>query len=268
MIDFGKKNLLGVGINAVDYEAAVARLITCAKQGRRCTTSALAVHGVVMGALDPVHRYRLNQLDLVVPDGQPVRWALRWLYGTRLHDRVYGPRLTFRLCREAARQNVPVYFYGSSRTVVGQLRTRMQPLCEGLIVAGAEPSRFRKLSAGEWDSLAASIAESGAKILFVGLGCPRQEVFAYEMGLRLSMPILAVGAAFDYYAGLLREPPEFIQAAGLQWLYRLLQEPRRLFRRYAVTNTQFLALFISQLLGLWKPRTDDAPRPATEVMYG
>ena len=103
MIDLGKKNLLGVSIDAVDYEAAVARIVDAAAAGKRCTVTALAVHGV-MTAADPSHQYRLNHMDLVVPDGQPVRWALNALYGTGLSDRVYGPKLTLKVCAEAARR--------------------------------------------------------------------------------------------------------------------------------------------------------------------
>src|SRR5579863_5679378 len=113
MIERGKHSLLGVRIDAVDYESAVARVIESARQGRRCTVGALAVHGVMTGATDLVQRYRLNGLDLTVPDGQPVRWALNALYGTKLKDRVYGPKLTLLVCREAVRAGIPVFFYGS-----------------------------------------------------------------------------------------------------------------------------------------------------------
>jgi N-acetylglucosaminyldiphosphoundecaprenol N-acetyl-beta-D-mannosaminyltransferase len=268
MIDHGKRNLLGVAISAVDYEYAVAKIIDAAQVGRRCATTALAVHGVITGALDRAHRYRLNSFDLVTPDGQPVRWGLNLLYGTKLHDRVYGPTMTLKVCRDAALRSIPVYFYGSSRQVLDLLCVRLPELCAGLKIAGAHPSEFRVLSAEEQVVAAERISSSGAKILFVGLGCPRQEVFTYEMSQLLSMPVLAVGAAFDYHAGLLQEPPAVIQRYGLQWLYRLCQDPGRLWRRYLFTNSQFVGLFLAQWLRLWRPELQDCDPPLAEVRFG
>jgi N-acetylglucosaminyldiphosphoundecaprenol N-acetyl-beta-D-mannosaminyltransferase len=268
MIDQGKRNILGVLINAIDYEAAVTRILAAAVEGHRCTTSALAVHGVMTGVLDRRHRHRLNHLDLVVPDGQPVRWAVNALYSAKLGDRVYGPKLTLLLCRAAAETGIPVFFYGSRQEVVHKLCDRMRELCPGLVVAGSQPSQFRRLEPDEQTELVETVRASGARIVFVGLGCPRQEVFAYEMGSRLNLPLIAVGAAFDYYSGLLREPPEAVQRAGLQWLYRLIQEPRRLWRRYLVQNTQFVALFGLQALGLWRPDPAHCEEPPAELLYG
>jgi N-acetylglucosaminyldiphosphoundecaprenol N-acetyl-beta-D-mannosaminyltransferase len=268
MIDRGRKNLLGVGISAVDYEFAVGKIIESAQNGRRCKTTALAVHGVITGVLDRAHRYRLNDFDLVTPDGQPVRWALNLLYGTNLKDRVYGPKMTFLVCQEAARQQLPIYLYGSKPEVLAQLCLRLKELCPGLQIAGSEPSAFRHLSAEEQMLAVERIRNSGARILFVGLGCPRQEVFTHEMGRYLDMPILAVGAAFDYYSGLLSEPPAILQRLGLQWLYRLVQEPGRLWKRYLFTNSRFVAMFFAQWLHLWKPDLKDVDHPVADVRFG
>jgi N-acetylglucosaminyldiphosphoundecaprenol N-acetyl-beta-D-mannosaminyltransferase len=268
MIDLGKRNLLGVAISAVDYEYAVTKVIDAARNGRRCTTTALAVHGVITGALDRAHRYRLNTFDLVTPDGQPVRWGLNLLYGTKLDDRVYGPTMMLKVCREAGLQGIPVYFYGSSQKALDRLCTRLPQLCPGLKISGVQPSEYRQLSADEQEITADRIRNSGAKILFVGLGCPRQEVFTYEMSGHLSMPMLAVGAAFDYHAGLLQEPPAMVQRYGLQWLYRLIQEPGRLWRRYLFTNSQFVGLFLAQWLHVWRPDLTDCDPPLAEVRFG
>ena len=268
VIDQGKQNLLGVGISAVDYESAVATIISRAKLGQRCSTTALVVHGVITGALDRVHRHRLNTFDLVTPDGQPVRWALNLLHGTKLRDRVYGPKMTLLVSRQAAREGIPVFFYGSKPEVLEHLCTRMKELCPGLQIAGARASQFRRLTADEQMSAVEQIRSSGAKILFVGLGCPRQEVFTYEMSQHLNMPILAVGAAFDYYSGLLDEPPALLQRLGLQWFYRLCQEPRRLWRRYLFTNSQFVGLVIAQWLRLWHPDLRNTDVPAADVRFG
>src|ERR1700735_1915288 len=160
MIDRGKRNLLGVGISAVDYEYAVSKIMDAARKGRRCATTALAVHGVITGAMDSAHRYRLNTFDLVTPDGQPVRWGLNLLYGTKLDDRVYGPTMMLKVCREAALQGIAVYLYGSSQKALDRLCTRLPQLCPGLKIAGVQPSEYRQLSADEQEITADRIRNS------------------------------------------------------------------------------------------------------------
>lgn len=251
MIDKGKYNLLGVLVNAIDYEATVERIITAAYQRQSLTLSALAVHGVMTGALNSEHRYRLNHLDLVVPDGQPVRWALNILYKTDLPDRVYGPTLTLKVCERAAKEKLPIYLYGSRAEVLQMLVHKLKQLFPHLIIAGSQPSRFRQITREEQLAIAKTIMESGAAIVFVGLGCPRQEVWAYEHRELLSMPILAVGAAFDFHAGIVPQASPSIQRLGLEWAFRLKQEPRRLWRRYLLLNPLYLLLFIIQLFRLY-----------------
>jgi exopolysaccharide biosynthesis WecB/TagA/CpsF family protein len=266
MRDVGKQNLLGVLVDALDYEAAVARIIDAARERRGFSGSALAVHGVMTGR-DEEHRFRLNHLDLVTPDGQPVRWSLNLLYRTGLKDRVYGPILMLKTCEVAARESLPIYLYGSTQAVVDRLAPNLRARWPGLEIAGAEPSKFRATSAAEKSEIAARIKGSGARITFVGLGCPRQEVFAYEYRDALGMPVIAVGAAFDYHAGMLTEPPRWVQRAGLQWLYRLAQDPRRLWKRYLILNTGFVALLALQLLHVWRRDPERATRPDRELRY-
>jgi exopolysaccharide biosynthesis WecB/TagA/CpsF family protein len=269
VIDRGKRNLLGVRIDAVDYEAAVARVIAAAKAAQPLAASALAVHGVMTGVLDAEHRYRLNRLDLVVPDGQPVRWALGWLHRTRLPDRVYGPTLTLKICERAAAEGLPIFLYGSTPEVLSALTANLVRRFPGLRVAGALPSRFRRLTAAEQEETVARIRASGAAITFVGLGCPRQEVCAFEWRQRLSMPVVAVGAAFTFHAGKLAQAPPRLQRWGLEWLFRLVSEPRRLWRRYVFLNPLYLGLLLLQMTG-W--HTIDPERgvtcPAEELRYG
>lgn len=267
MIDRGKHNVLGVHVDAVDYEAAVAKIIEAAEAGTRFSCSALAVHGVMTGALDAEQRFRLNAFDLVTPDGQPVRWGLNALYGTDLADRVYGPTLMLKICETAAAAGLSIYLHGATLEVVAKLTENLEARYPGLKVAGATPSAFRQLTRAERRGALARIRNSGAAITFVGLGCPRQEVFAYETADELGMPVIAVGAAFDYHAGVKSEPPELIQRMGLQWLHRLIQDPRRLWKRYLVTNTLFVVLLAGQRLRLWRPSTIGRP-PRSELNYG
>jgi N-acetylglucosaminyldiphosphoundecaprenol N-acetyl-beta-D-mannosaminyltransferase len=244
VVDQGKWNVLGVRISAVDYDAAVQRIIAAAERRERLTVSALAVHGVMTGVLDPAQQFRLNHLDLLVPDGQPVKWALRLLYGVRLPDRVYGPTLMQKVCEAAAVRGLPVFFYGSRPPTLAALVRNLQARVPGLRVAGAEPSRFRCLSDREQRAIADRIQSSGASVVFVGLGCPRQEVWVYELAHLLSLPLIAVGAAFDFHAGTLPQAPPLWQRTGLEWSFRLACEPRRLWRRYVYLNPAYVGLIL------------------------
>jgi N-acetylglucosaminyldiphosphoundecaprenol N-acetyl-beta-D-mannosaminyltransferase len=240
MFHKGKQTILGVNIDAVNYEYCIKAVISAAQEERPCSVSALAVHGVMTGALDLVHNRRLNGLDLVVPDGQPVRWALRLLHGIQLPDRVYGPTLTLEILQAAAANGLPVFFYGSKAQTLERLLSNLRSKYPCLVIAGALPSQFRRLTSDERLSLAEEIKTSGAKLVFVGLGCPRQETWAYEYSSILNMPIIAVGAAFDFHAGTVRQAPRHFQRLGLEWLFRLIQEPRRLWKRYLFFNTLYV----------------------------
>jgi CDP-paratose 2-epimerase len=263
-----KKNILGVLVDAVDYETTVAKVVAAAEGRKPLAVSALAVHGVMTGLLDPAHRYRLNQLDLVVPDGQPVRWALNRLYRAELSDRVYGPNLMLKLCERAAEAGLPVYLYGSRKEVLERLSANLQARFPKLIIAGAQPSRFRQVTSEEKQEIVKQIRDSGAALTFVGLGCPRQEVWAYEYCRDLGMPLVAVGAAFDFHAGLLSQAPTKLQGLGLEWLYRLVCEPRRLWMRYVLLNPLYLTLLLLQATGLRRFNPLEATPPVNELRYG
>lgn len=249
MRDEGRHAVAGVAIDCVDYDTAVSRIIDAARDQRHLGVSALAVHGVMTGHDDPHHRHRLHSLDLVVPDGQPVRWALNALHGVGLRDRVYGPELTQRVCAAAAAEGLPVYLYGSTDAVLHDLEANLRAQHPGLVIAGARPSLFRRAEPDEQHAIADEIRASGARICLVGLGCPRQEVFVHEHRDLLDMPMLAVGAAFDFHAGQLAQAPRWMQDRGLEWLFRLTREPRRLWRRYLVLNPRFVLAVIAQRAG-------------------
>jgi N-acetylglucosaminyldiphosphoundecaprenol N-acetyl-beta-D-mannosaminyltransferase len=268
MIDRGRHDVLGVHIDAVDYEAAVERVALAARERRPLAVSALAVHGVMIGVLDPVHRHRLNAFDLIVPDGQPVRWALNFLYRTRLRDRVYGPNLMLAVCERAERDGLPIFLFGATPDILASLQSALAARYPRLKIARSRPSRFRPLDPAENEELRREIQTSGAAITFVGLGCPRQEVWVYEHRQALSMPLLAVGAAFAFHAGHLAQAPAGLQSRGLEWLYRLLREPRRLWRRYLLLNPLYLILLFLQAIGWHRIAAEHNPAPAQELRYG
>jgi len=268
MIDRGKTNVIGVGVDAVDYESAVGKVMRAAGERVPMAVSALAVHGVMTAVLDPEHRYRVNSFDLVLPDGQPVRWAMNLLHGAGLADRVYGPSFMWKTCEAAAAVGFPVFLYGSRQPVIDRLCVRLRDSIPGLRIAGAEPSKFRQLTANEKRALIERVRSSGAALTFVGLGCPRQEAWAFEYHDALGMPVIAVGAAFDFHAGTLPQAPRLLQRYGLEWVFRLVQEPRRLWRRYLYLNPHYVALVVLQLLGLKKFDLRDVNRPSSETSYG
>jgi N-acetylglucosaminyldiphosphoundecaprenol N-acetyl-beta-D-mannosaminyltransferase len=254
----GKRNVLGVLVDALDYDAAVAKVIAAARARRPFALTALAVHGVMTGVEDPLYNARLNAFDAVVPDGQPVRWALNLLHGAKLRDWVSGPELVSRVLRQMADEGLPVYLYGSTPRTITQLSAVLTRTFPTLRIAGAEPSKFRPARPGEDETIAARIEGSGARLVLVGLGCPRQEVFVHAMRPLLDVPLMAVGAAFDYHAGRVRQAPRWMQRYGLAWLWRLLLEPRRLWQRYLILNPEYLVRLAAQKSRLWNP---PAPPP-------
>lgn len=263
----GKRNVIGILVNAVDYEGALDLIFTAARKKRAFAVSALAVHGVMTGVLDRVHKFRLNHFDLLVPDGQPVRWVLNWLYGARLTDRVYGPNLTLKVCERAAAEGMSIYLYGSTSTILDAFAASLHQRFPMLTIAGAEPSQFRRLTPQEKSELIRRIVASGASVVLVGLGCPRQETFAYELHEEVSIPVLAVGAAFPFLAGLIPQAPPWMQRRGLEWLFRLISEPRRLWRRYLYLNPAYLFLVMLQAFRFHAFSTEGL-RPAGEQRFG
>ena len=257
MIDQGKRNVLGVLVDAIDYEAASAKVLAAARERRPLALTALAVHGVMTGVQDPVHGARLNGFDVVTPDGQPVRWALNLLHGAGLADRVYGPTLTLRVLEGCADEGLPVYLYGSTPETLDRLLPSLQATFPTLKIAGAEASKFRASHFGEAAQIAERIQSSGARLVLVGLGCPGRRSSPSRCGRGSTCRSWRSGAAFDYHAGQLRRPPAWMQRHGLEWLWRLGLEPRRLWRRYLLLNPAYLARLSAQKTKLWR-----APAPA------
>jgi exopolysaccharide biosynthesis WecB/TagA/CpsF family protein len=236
-----KHSILGVEVSATAYDDAVEAIMAAAHRRRGGIVSAFPVHGVVTAARDPRLKAKVNSFEMVVPDGQPVRWALNAIHRTGLEDRVYGPELMLRLCRRAAEDDVGVYVYGSHPGVVGPLRDNLVRWFPKLRVVGCEAPPFRPLTAEEDREVVERIQRSGAGLVFLGLGCPLQDEFAFSHRHRVDAVNVCVGAAFDFHSGNKRMAPRWMQRTGLEWLFRLCEEPRRLWRRYLVTNSVFAA---------------------------
>jgi N-acetylglucosaminyldiphosphoundecaprenol N-acetyl-beta-D-mannosaminyltransferase len=215
--------------------------------GGRGYVTAAAVNLVMSAREDPQTRAAVLGATLAVPDGQPLVWALRALGHARA-TRVYGPDLMARFCARAALSGTPMYLYGGrTPEALALLEQRLRERFPGLRIAGGYSPPFRALSAEEERDVIAAIDASGAEVVWVGTGQPKQEKWMLAMRPRLSAPLLVgVGAAFDFHAGLVSQAPRWMQRSGLEWAYRLSREPRRLWRRYARYNPLFVAGFLSQ----------------------
>ena len=243
--------ILGMRVDATSYEDAARRVLAWARQGVSRYVCVANVH-MVMEAYDSTEFRRIvNAADLVTPDGMPLVWMLRRL-GIPDQDRVAGPELLPRICEAAARDGIPVGFYGGKPEVLDSLVRRLRERFPELQVAYAYSPPFRTLTLEEDEQIVEEINDSGVRILFVGLGCPKQERWMAEHKGRVQAVMLGVGAAFDFHAGRVPQAPAWIQRLGLEWFFRLLMEPRRLWRRYARHNPRFVILALMQLLGLRK----------------
>jgi N-acetylglucosaminyldiphosphoundecaprenol N-acetyl-beta-D-mannosaminyltransferase len=243
-----KVEVFGVGISATTYDEAQESVLAAARERRSATVTHMSSHGLTMAARDKSFRDVINDFDIVAPDGQPVRWVVNKFHKQNLTDRCYGPELMIRLCRAAAKQGISIYLYGSSTDVLELLQKNLRKQCPGLNIAGVESPPFRALSAEETDAAIKRINDSGAGLIFIGLGCPRQDVFAKEHKHKIHGVQLAVGAAFDFHAGTKKTAPRWMQRSGLEWFYRLTQEPGRLWRRYLTIHATFAFLLTRRLV--------------------
>jgi N-acetylglucosaminyldiphosphoundecaprenol N-acetyl-beta-D-mannosaminyltransferase len=233
-------DVLGVRISAIDMSMAldeIERWITAREPHYVCVTG---VHGVMESQSDPELRDIHNRSGLTTPDGMPMVWAGRRA-GARWMGRVYGPDLMLAVCERAAARGWTSYFYGGKEGVPEQLAERLAARFPGLRVVGTESPPFRALSPEEDDAAVARINAAAPDLLWIGLSTPKQERWMSGHAGRLTAPaILGVGAAFDIHAGTLRQAPVWIQRRGLEWLYRLYREPRRLWRRYVSIIPRFV----------------------------
>jgi N-acetylglucosaminyldiphosphoundecaprenol N-acetyl-beta-D-mannosaminyltransferase len=241
------RRILGMRVDATSYDAATSLILAWAAEGRSRAVAVATVNNVMEGHDDRSYRDVMNAADLVTPDGMPLVWGLRWL-GIRSATRVYGPDLTPVVLDAAERAGVEVGFYGSSPEVLDALVAKVGTDHPALKVVYATSPPFGDVTDEEDAETVRAINASGSRILFVGLGCPKQERWIVQHRGRVDAVMLGVGAAFDFLAGTKRQAPDLVQRVGLEWLFRLATEPRRLWRRYLRHNPRFVVLFTRQLL--------------------
>jgi N-acetylglucosaminyldiphosphoundecaprenol N-acetyl-beta-D-mannosaminyltransferase len=242
-----RAEILDVPLAVSDYDEVIDWMQALIAAGGRGYVTAAAVNLVMSAREDPQARAAVLGATLAVPDGQPLVWALRAL-GHKRATRVYGPDLMARFCARAAVDGTPIYLYGGrTPEALELLEARLCERFPGLRIAGGHSPPFRALSAEEKQNVVSAIDASGAAVVWVGTGQPKQEKWMLEMRPRLRAPLLVgVGAAFDFHAGLVSQAPRWMQRNGLEWVYRLSREPRRLWRRYARYNPLFVAGFLRQ----------------------
>lgn len=240
------KYILATQVHATSYKDTSDRIIIWARNKTSCYVVAANVH-VVMTAYWQLHYQQIiNGAAIVTPDGMPLVWALR-LLGVSRQTRVYGPDLMLVLCKKAALGGISIYLYGGTEAVLAKLQTNLQQRFPTLVIAGVHSPPFRLLTSAEESNDINRIHDSGAGIVLVGLGCPKQEAWmARQQGL-LQAVMVGVGAAFSFHSGDVSQSPRWLMKLGLEWLYRFAMEPRRLWRRYLVNNPAFVFLFGLQL---------------------
>jgi N-acetylglucosaminyldiphosphoundecaprenol N-acetyl-beta-D-mannosaminyltransferase len=243
-------DVLGIPLALTDYDGAVDWIESTVVERRRAYVCVANVHTVMSCQEDAEVRAAVLGSDLTVPDGQPLVWAMNAL-GHRLSDRVYGPDLMAYWCERAAITGTRTFLYGGRDQ--GALITLAEKLRErfpGLSIVGGYTPPFRPLTTEEEDFVVGEINRSGADVVWVGIGVPKQEKWMAAIRGRLEAPVLVgVGAAFDFHAGLVPQAPRWLQSIGMEWAYRLAQEPGRLWRRYLRYNPRFVAAFARQWLG-------------------
>ena len=243
------RELLGIPVAMTDYEGAMDVMDGLVARDERGWVCAVAVHAVMVAQRDPEMRRALVRSALTVPDGMPLVWAAN-LLGEDLPNRVYGPELMSRYSDRCAEQGHRVWLYGGrDQGSLVQLALSLRQKHPGIQIVGGYSPPFRDLTEEEETALAGQINAQKPDVLWVGIGVPKQEKWMARMRERLDVPVMcAVGAAFDFHAGRISQAPGWMQERGLEWTYRIAQEPRRLLPRYLYYNPRFLAAFTRQLL--------------------
>ena len=250
-----RRKVLGQHLDAVTYQEVVDSVMFWAKRGESRYVCVTNVHVVMEGWDHPAYRSIVNDADLVTADGVPLVWCLRAM-GIKYASRVYGPDLTWLVCERAAQEGLSIALYGGTEDSLLEFMEVLHQRYPKIDIACAISPPFREINVAEDRSYRDAIIASGADLLFVGIGCPKQELWMHSHVGELKIPMLGVGAAFDFHSGRVRQAPAWMQRMGMEWFFRLLMEPRRLWRRYAWHNPRFVVLFTLQYLKFkfWRER--------------
>lgn len=241
-------SVIGAPIDSLNWSRALTRLADWAASRESRYVCICNAHSVVTARQNQTFAKVIHEADMATPDGAPVAWLMRRL-GVTSQERINGPDLMWRYCAEAAQRDESIYLYGGMPQTLETLQSKLVEEFPGLTIAGAYSPPYRQLTAKEDAAVVQAINSSGAGTVWVSLGCPKQEEWMAEHRGRINAVMIGVGAAFDYHAGTIQRAPLWMQRNGLEWLHRLCSEPRRLWRRYLVTNSLFIFYAARQLSG-------------------
>ena len=244
-------NVIGLKLSVCNYDSATGRITEMVRNNSGGYVCVSTVHMAMEAFDDPEYAEMVNNADLVTPDGMPMLW-MKKLQGAKDVSQVRGTNLMMKLFSIAEENDFSIGFYGGKQEVLDDISEQMKNDFPNLKVSYTHSPPFRPLTDEEDREITDHITESETDILFVGLGCPKQERWMALHSGKINSVMIGVGAAFDFYAGNVKESPEWMRKVGLEWLFRLTQEPKRLWRRYIILNPRFLALATLQLLGLKK----------------
>ena len=245
--DYISRHILGTRIDWTSYKDSTERIIKLVQNvgyGYVCVAN---VHVVMEAYHNPAFKQLINSADIATPDGMPLVWGLKML-GIKNAERVYGTKLTFHICEEAQKRDLPIGFFGGAKDVLELMIGNLKAKLPTLNVAYRFSPPFRNITKEEDEETIRKINNSGVKILFVGLGCPKQEIWMSEHKDKFAAVMIGVGAAFDFIAGTKPRAPTWMQNIGLEWFFRMMHEPQRLWKRYLLFNPQFIYLFGKQVL--------------------
>ena len=239
--------ILKTRINAVTYTDVCDRIQSLTQVSQSSYIVAANVHVVMLAYWQPAYDHILSKATLITPDGMPLVWGIRLLKGNQ-QSRVYGPDLMLAWCGRAAKAGLSVYLYGSTKDTLTKLSQNLKSKFPELIIAGMHSPPFRPLTVVEEAEDAKRINDSRASVVLVGLGCPKQEEWMYRQLGQVNAVMIGVGAAFRFHSGEVQQAPKWMRERGLEWLFRLIEEPKRLWKRYASTNLAFIVLFSFQII--------------------
>lgn len=240
-------SVLSAPIDIISWSTALYQLGAWAEHRESRYVCICNAHSVVTASQDAEFGRVVREADMSTPDGAPVAWLMRRL-GHVGQQRINGPDLMWRYCEQAQFRDESIFFYGSTENTLALLKSRLLSAFPNLKVAGAISPPFRDLTLEEDAAIVEQINASGAGVVWVSLGCPKQELWMAKHRASIKAVMVGVGAAFDYHAGTIKRAPKWMQNSGLEWLHRLVSEPKRLWRRYLITNTLFILLAAKQLL--------------------
>lgn len=249
-------NILGVGVSAIDIDDLLRIVDSWIDQGERQYVCVTSVHGIIESQNDFILKKIHNNAGLVTPDGMPLVW-LSWLKGFKNVTRVYGPDLMLALCEHSISRGYRHFFYGAAPGIPEQLSAIFQQRFKGIKIVGTFSPPFRRLTNTESENIINQINNTRPDIVWVGLSTPKQELWMAEHRNRLSAPVLiGVGAAFDFHSGSKVQAPRWLQPLGIEWLFRMFMEPKRLWKRYMYNNPKFIWLVLKQEIGIIQYRIE------------